>query len=167
VDLRSLAPHFYGLGARILELFEEEEMVEVLSDVSALHSLSFFGFLKGFVGSKQCPPIDVQETSCGDRRPRTQPPRSIRGECRIPSRLGRDGETTYVWLPYSGFPPGLGYQTLIFLFGDSVSSGTRQRKEYEELDGGDEKEMMGDFVWQVRTNGSAGLLLGVEGRGID
>jgi hypothetical protein len=33
VDLRSLAPHFYGLGARILELFEEEEMVEVLSEV--------------------------------------------------------------------------------------------------------------------------------------
>ncbi|KAH0537253.1 DNA replication protein [Glutinoglossum americanum] len=32
VDLRSLAPHFYDLGARILELFEEEEMVEVLSE---------------------------------------------------------------------------------------------------------------------------------------
>jgi hypothetical protein len=34
VDLRALAPHFYNLGARILELFEEEEMIEVLSDVS-------------------------------------------------------------------------------------------------------------------------------------
>jgi len=34
VDLRALAPHFYSLGARILELFEEEEMIEVLSDVS-------------------------------------------------------------------------------------------------------------------------------------
>ena len=33
VDLRALAPHFYNLGARILELFEEEEMIEVLSDV--------------------------------------------------------------------------------------------------------------------------------------
>jgi GINS complex subunit 3 len=33
VDLRALAPHFYDLGARILELFEEEEMIEVLSDV--------------------------------------------------------------------------------------------------------------------------------------
>ncbi|KAF1977515.1 DNA replication complex GINS protein PSF3 [Bimuria novae-zelandiae CBS 107.79] len=32
VDLRSLAPHFYNLGARILELFEEEEMIEILSD---------------------------------------------------------------------------------------------------------------------------------------
>lgn len=33
VDLRALAPHFYDLGARILELFEEEEMIEVLSEV--------------------------------------------------------------------------------------------------------------------------------------
>lgn len=32
VDLRALAPHFYDLGARILDLFEEEEMIEVLSD---------------------------------------------------------------------------------------------------------------------------------------
>jgi hypothetical protein len=35
VDLRALAPHFYNLGARILELFDEEEMIEVLSDVRA------------------------------------------------------------------------------------------------------------------------------------
>lgn len=34
VDLRNLAPHFYSLGVRILELFEEEEMGDVLSDVS-------------------------------------------------------------------------------------------------------------------------------------
>lgn len=33
VDLRALAPHFYNLGARMLELFEEDEMVEVLSEV--------------------------------------------------------------------------------------------------------------------------------------
>lgn len=33
VDLRSLAPHFYSLSERILELFEEEELVEVLSNV--------------------------------------------------------------------------------------------------------------------------------------
>lgn len=37
VDLRALAPHFYNLGARISELFEEEEqeeaMIEVLSEV--------------------------------------------------------------------------------------------------------------------------------------
>jgi GINS complex subunit 3 len=39
VDLRALAPHFYDLGARILELFEEEEMIEVLSDVRRLVAL--------------------------------------------------------------------------------------------------------------------------------
>lgn len=33
VDLRALAPHFYGLAERILDLFEEDEMVEVLSEV--------------------------------------------------------------------------------------------------------------------------------------
>ncbi|KAJ5567469.1 hypothetical protein N7535_006775 [Penicillium sp. DV-2018c] len=32
LDLRALAPHFYNLSERILELFEEEEMVDVLSD---------------------------------------------------------------------------------------------------------------------------------------
>ncbi|TAQ86319.1 hypothetical protein B7494_g5356 [Chlorociboria aeruginascens] len=32
VDLRNLAQHFYGLGARILELFEEEEICDVLVD---------------------------------------------------------------------------------------------------------------------------------------
>ena len=38
VDLRALAPHFYNLGARILELFDEEEMIEVLSDVGIMQS---------------------------------------------------------------------------------------------------------------------------------
>lgn len=33
VDLRALAPHFYNLSERILELFEEEEMVDVLTNV--------------------------------------------------------------------------------------------------------------------------------------
>ncbi|KAJ5133609.1 hypothetical protein N7526_004974 [Penicillium atrosanguineum] len=32
VDLRALAPHFYNLSERILEIFEEEDMVDVLSD---------------------------------------------------------------------------------------------------------------------------------------
>jgi GINS complex subunit 3 len=40
VDLRALAPHFYNLGARILELFEEEEMIEVLGQVSSRHESS-------------------------------------------------------------------------------------------------------------------------------
>jgi hypothetical protein len=34
LDLRSLAPHFYALGARMLELFEEDEVGEVLAEVS-------------------------------------------------------------------------------------------------------------------------------------
>lgn len=34
VDLRAQAQFFYGLGERMLDLFEEEEMGEVLSDVS-------------------------------------------------------------------------------------------------------------------------------------
>lgn len=32
VDLRALAPHFYGLGTRILELFEEDDVCDVLMD---------------------------------------------------------------------------------------------------------------------------------------
>lgn len=34
VDLRALAPHFYSFGVRILDLFDEEEIVDILSDVS-------------------------------------------------------------------------------------------------------------------------------------
>lgn len=34
VDLRALAPHFYSLGTRMLDLFEEEEWGDVLSEVS-------------------------------------------------------------------------------------------------------------------------------------
>ena len=33
VDLRVLAPHFYELAARTLDLFEEDEIVDVLSEV--------------------------------------------------------------------------------------------------------------------------------------
>ena len=33
VEVRAQAPHFYSLGARMLELFEEDEMVDVLCDV--------------------------------------------------------------------------------------------------------------------------------------
>ncbi|GAT25881.1 GINS complex subunit Psf3 [Aspergillus luchuensis] len=36
VDLRSLAPHFYSLSERILELFEEEELVETFKKRSAV-----------------------------------------------------------------------------------------------------------------------------------
>jgi GINS complex subunit 3 len=34
VLLRPLAAHFYALGSRILELFEDEELADVLGDVS-------------------------------------------------------------------------------------------------------------------------------------
>ncbi|MCJ1424188.1 DNA replication protein [Sticta canariensis] len=37
VDLRGLAAHFYGLAARVLDLFEEEEVVDVLSEVRRDH----------------------------------------------------------------------------------------------------------------------------------
>lgn len=33
VDLRALASHFYELAARVLDLFEEDEIVDVLSEV--------------------------------------------------------------------------------------------------------------------------------------
>ena len=32
VDIRALATHFYALGARMLDLFEEDELADVLSD---------------------------------------------------------------------------------------------------------------------------------------
>lgn len=49
LDLRAQAPHFYALGARMLELFEEDELGEVLNDVSEAtsavmpHLLTFSG----------------------------------------------------------------------------------------------------------------------------
>ena len=36
MDLRQLASHYYELAARVLELFEEEEIVDVLSEVRTL-----------------------------------------------------------------------------------------------------------------------------------
>lgn len=33
VDMRALAQHFYGLAARVLDLFEEEEIVDILTEV--------------------------------------------------------------------------------------------------------------------------------------
>lgn len=44
VDLRAQAPHFFALGARMLELFEEEEIADVLSHVR----LSYISLLEGF-----------------------------------------------------------------------------------------------------------------------
>ena len=39
VDLRAQAMHFYGLGARMLELFEDEELTEVLVESFRTRSL--------------------------------------------------------------------------------------------------------------------------------
>lgn len=33
IELRSLAPHFYSLSQRTLELFDEDEMVDILINV--------------------------------------------------------------------------------------------------------------------------------------
>ena len=41
VDLRAQAQHFYNIGARMLELFEEEEMVYILTDVSIIDAFVF------------------------------------------------------------------------------------------------------------------------------
>ena len=39
MDLRQLASHYYELAARVLDLFEEEEIVDVLSEVCASSEL--------------------------------------------------------------------------------------------------------------------------------
>lgn len=43
VDLRALAAHFYGLAARVLDLFEEEEVVDVLSEVRGSSTITHEG----------------------------------------------------------------------------------------------------------------------------
>lgn len=48
VDLRALAAHFYGLAARVLDLFEEEEVVDVLSEVRGSSIITY----EGGVGSE-------------------------------------------------------------------------------------------------------------------
>ena len=39
VDVRAQAPHFYALGSKILELFEDEDVVDVLLDASRIFSM--------------------------------------------------------------------------------------------------------------------------------
>lgn len=43
VDLRALAAHFYELAARVLDLFEEEEVVDVLSEVRGFSTTAHGG----------------------------------------------------------------------------------------------------------------------------
>ena len=40
VDLRAQAAHFYAVGARILELFEEDDLADVLIEVRSFHDFS-------------------------------------------------------------------------------------------------------------------------------
>lgn len=60
VDVRAQAQFFYGMGERMLELFDDDELVDVLMDVSiftwSLWDLVLMGYL------------DVQTASSGDRR---------------------------------------------------------------------------------------------------
>lgn len=41
VDLRAQAPHFYALGARIMELFDDRAVLDTLVNVSAWHNFCF------------------------------------------------------------------------------------------------------------------------------
>lgn len=45
VDLRAQAPHFYALGAKILELFEDDVIVGVLLKVSLMTYRNYNGVL--------------------------------------------------------------------------------------------------------------------------
>ncbi|KOS46288.1 hypothetical protein ACN38_g2810 [Penicillium nordicum] len=61
LDLRALAPHFYNLSERILELFEEEEMVDVLGDAFKKRAAEIADHAhnsRGAVGGYDCP-LDV------------------------------------------------------------------------------------------------------------
>lgn len=59
IDLRALAPHFYNLSERILELFEEEEMVDVLSNVCTYPSLLPLQSTNPYLTE-----TDIPKTSC-------------------------------------------------------------------------------------------------------
>lgn len=47
VDMRALAQHFYGLAARVLDLFEEEEIVDILTEVGQSTGASRDGLQRG------------------------------------------------------------------------------------------------------------------------
>ncbi|KAK2733185.1 DNA replication protein [Myotisia sp. PD_48] len=52
VDLRSQAPHFYQLGARVLQLFEEEEMVDIISHTFKTRALQIADHAHNLVGAQ-------------------------------------------------------------------------------------------------------------------
>lgn len=66
VDLRAQAAHFYSIGARMLELFEEEEMVDILSDVWDPSSITNMRM------DTDLATLDIQATCSGNRRSSAQ-----------------------------------------------------------------------------------------------
>ncbi|KAI9765575.1 MAG: DNA replication protein [Geoglossum simile] len=93
VDLRSLAPHFYGLGARILELFEEEEMVEVLSETFKKRA------------------AEIADHAHNPRGALGESAEFLRG-------LDETERQCMLGPPRSGFPPGCKASNADFLFGE-------------------------------------------------
>lgn len=65
VELRGLAPHYYELAARTLELIDEDEIVDVLLEVRdpAGHTMSNPRWLT-------LAAVDVQNSGGGNRGPR-------------------------------------------------------------------------------------------------
>lgn len=97
VDLRAQAPHFYALGARILELFEEEEIVDVLLEVCVPFppSRSPVPALIFYLPANRAGLLDIQEARSRHCRPRPQPARRSGRRGRFPQGLGRDGATAF------------------------------------------------------------------------
>lgn len=54
VDLRQLASHYYDLAARVLDLFEEEEIVDVLSEVREMTAWPTWGEGLGGLRRQAC-----------------------------------------------------------------------------------------------------------------
>ncbi|OQO11089.1 hypothetical protein B0A48_05344 [Cryoendolithus antarcticus] len=52
LDLRAQAPHFYALGARMLELFEDEDLVEVLLETFRTRAVEIADRASGGVGGR-------------------------------------------------------------------------------------------------------------------
>jgi GINS complex subunit 3 len=67
VDLRAQAPHFYALGAKILDLFEDDYITDVLLDVRESDCLCLI--------QQANKHIDLQEAGRRSCRPRPQPTR--------------------------------------------------------------------------------------------
>ena len=58
VDLRSLAPHYYDLAARALDLFDEDDIVDVLAEVCLSLTLVLAR------GRNKLTLVDLQDSGC-------------------------------------------------------------------------------------------------------